>query len=104
MKDFYESLALVGQFQTEDFSGILRVMEHRPVIIRLLDAPLHEFLPPYESLLTELIELRTSGETSPQELAEKEEFLRLVDSHREANPMLGQRGCRLGLSFPLIYR
>jgi pyruvate,orthophosphate dikinase len=78
-------------------------MEHRPLIIRLLDAPLHEFLPPYEELLTELVQLRTAGEASPEELQQKEEFLRLVDSHREANPMLGHRGCRLGLSFPAIY-
>jgi pyruvate,orthophosphate dikinase len=104
VKHFYEALAEVRRFQTEDFTGILRVMEHRPVIIRLLDAPLHEFLPAYEALLTELMELRASGEATPRALAEREEFLQLVDSHREANPMLGHRGCRLGLSFPSIYQ
>ena len=78
-------------------------MGTRPVIIRLLDAPLHEFLPPYETLLTELMDLRHSG--APQtEIEEKETFLHLVDSHRESNPMLGHRGCRLRLSFPAIYR
>jgi pyruvate,orthophosphate dikinase len=104
VRDFYQALAEVRQLQTADFTAILRVMEHRPVIIRLLDAPLHEFLPPYEDLLIELVELRTAGKVSPAELQEKEEFLRLVDSHREANPMLGHRGCRLGLSFPAIYQ
>jgi pyruvate,orthophosphate dikinase len=79
-------------------------MEDRPVIIRLLDAPLHEFLPPYEELLTELAELRAAGKASPEDLRDKEEFLRLVGSHRESNPMLGHRGCRLGLSFPAIYQ
>ena len=103
VRAFYEALAQVRQLQTGDFTGILRVMGHRPVIIRLLDAPLHEFLPPYESLLAELAELGAKG-TPPEELQEKEVFLRLVDSHRESNPMLGHRGCRLGLSFPAIYQ
>ncbi|MDA0734906.1 MAG: pyruvate, phosphate dikinase [Chloroflexi bacterium] len=104
VRDFYEALAEVRQFQTADFAGILRVMGSRTVTIRLLDAPLHEFLPPYEKLLTEFIELRAAGYASAQELSEKAEFLRLVDSHRESNPMLGHRGCRLGLSFPPIYQ
>jgi len=103
VKDFYEALDQVRKLQTDDFSGILRVMGTRPVIIRLLDAPLHEFLPPYESLLTELMELRHVG-APLKDLEEKEAFLQLVDSLRESNPMLGHRGCRLGLSFPAIYR
>jgi len=103
VKDFYEALGQVKELQTGDFSGILRVMGARSVIIRLLDAPLHEFLPPYESLLTELMELRHVG-APLADLEEKENFLQLVDSLRESNPMLGHRGCRLGLSFPAIYR
>ena len=103
VKDFYEALDQVKELQTGDFSGILRVMEDRPVIIRLLDAPLHEFLPPYETLLMELMELRQTGAPAT-ELEDKEDFLQLVDSLRESNPMLGHRGCRLGLSFPAIYR
>ena len=83
--------------------GILRVMGKRPVIIRLLDAPLHEFLPPYEVVQAELMELQ-KREASAEEINEKESFLLLVDSLREENPMLGHRGCRLGLSFPAIYR
>ena len=101
--EFRAALDQVRQLQTQDFLEILRVMGPRPVIIRLLDAPLHEFLPNYETLLVELAELRAQG-TNPEELQEKEDFLRQVDALREANPMLGHRGCRLGLSFPAIYR
>jgi len=103
VKDFYEALDQVRDLQTGDFSRILQVMGPRPVIIRLLDAPLHEFLPPYETLLIELMELRHVG-AALEELEKKETFLHLVDSLRESNPMLGHRGCRLGLSFPAIYR
>ena len=101
--DFYQALDRVRRLQTNDFRGILRVMSRKPVIIRLLDAPLHEFLPPYDELLTELATLRATGADSGV-IAEKEEFLNRVDSLRESNPMLGHRGCRLGLSFPEIYR
>ena len=100
---FHEALEQVRRLQTNDFRGILRAMSSRPVIIRLLDAPLHEFLPPYEELLTELHDLRHK-DTPAIELGEKEAFMRLVGSLRETNPMLGHRGCRLGLSFPAIYR
>ena len=103
VKDFYEALDEVRELQTGDFGGILRVMGARPVIIRLLDAPLHEFLPPHETLITELMELRHVG-APLADLEEKEAFLQLVESLRESNPMLGHRGCRLGLSFPAIYR
>ena len=101
--EFYTALDQVRQLQTQDFVEILRVMGPRPVIIRLLDAPLHEFLPHYETLLVELAELRAKG-ADAETLQEKEEFLRQVDALREANPMLGHRGCRLGLSFPAIYQ
>ena len=102
-KEFHGALDQVKQLQTKDFGGILRVMGSRPVIIRLLDAPLHEFLPTYEVLLSELLELRHSNAPTA-EIDAKETFLNLVDSLRETNPMLGHRGCRLGLSFPDIYR
>ncbi|MEE8466421.1 MAG: putative PEP-binding protein, partial [Dehalococcoidia bacterium] len=91
------------ELQIGDFEGILRVMGARPVIIRLLDAPLHEFLPPHETLITELMELRHIG-APLADLEEKEAYIQLADSLRESNPMLGHRGCRLGLSFPAIYR
>ena len=101
--DFYQALERVKRLQTDDFRGILRVMSRKPVIIRLLDAPLHEFLPPYDELLIELATLRATGADADL-VSEKEAFLHRVDSLRETNPMLGHRGCRLGLSFPEIYR
>ncbi|HZU06021.1 MAG TPA: pyruvate, phosphate dikinase [Chloroflexota bacterium] len=88
--------------QREDFKGLLREMAGRPVIIRLLDPPLHEFLPKYDDLLVEVTELRLRG-TDPQRLAERERLLAAVSALREANPMLGLRGCRLGLLYPEIY-
>ena len=99
---FYQALDQLKALQIEDFVGILRAMGERPVIIRLLDAPLHEFLPRYEELFSKVAELEARG-ASQEELNPHQESLRLVESLREANPMLGHRGCRLGLSFPSIY-
>ena len=59
--EFFQALAEVRQLQTDDFTQIFRVMAGRSVIIRLLDAPLHEFLPPHDALLAELAELRAQG-------------------------------------------
>ena len=100
--EFYDALAHLKHLQIEDFSGILRAMGERPVIIRLLDAPLHEFLPRYDELLRQLVTLEVKG-APEEEIRPREEFLRLVESLREVNPMLGLRGCRLGLTFPAIY-
>ena len=102
VSEYYDALAYLKRFQIEDFTGILQAMGERPVIIRLLDAPLHEFLPRYEELVRELARLEASG-ASPEDLRPREEFLQLVESVREVNPMLGHRGCRLGLTFPAIY-
>ena len=100
--EFFQALDEVRQLQADDFTQIFSVMAGRSVIIRLLDAPLHEFLPPHDALLAELAELRAKG--APRaEIKEREEFLILVESLREANPMLGHRGCRLGLTYPAIY-
>ncbi|MFQ5838409.1 MAG: pyruvate, phosphate dikinase [Thermoplasmata archaeon] len=87
--------------QRDDFVGILREMEGLPVTIRLLDPPLHEFLPSLEELLVEVTEMRVGGEDS-DELRRKEELLRRVRALHETNPMLGLRGCRLGLLYPEI--
>ena len=100
---FYSALDQVRQLQVDDFTDILRVMGSRPVIIRLLDAPLHEFLPPYEGMQHDLEMLRGAG-ASAEEIQDQRDLLRLADSLREENPMLGHRGCRLGLTFPDIYR
>jgi len=87
--------------QKGDFIGIFREMAGRPVIIRTIDPPLHEFLPDHETLLVEVTELRLKGDR-PQELAQKEKLLQAVEAMREANPMLGLRGCRLGILYPEI--
>ncbi|HZU70220.1 MAG TPA: pyruvate, phosphate dikinase [Ktedonobacteraceae bacterium] len=94
-------------FQRGDFKGIFEAMinpetgDGYPVVIRLIDPPLHEFLPSYEDLLVEVTRLETEG-GHEQELKEKREMLEAVGAMREMNPMLGLRGCRLGLIFPEI--
>jgi len=94
-------------FQRSDFKGIFESMVDArtgagyPVVIRLIDPPLHEFLPSYEDLLVEVTRLETLG-GHEQELQEKREMLEAVGNMREMNPMLGLRGCRLGLLFPEI--
>jgi pyruvate,orthophosphate dikinase len=89
--------------QREDFAGLFRAMDGYPVIIRLIDPPLHEFLPAYEDLTADLAELRlkvASGEDVGAFIADKEEMLERVNDLREANPMLGTRGVRLGIMMP----
>jgi pyruvate,orthophosphate dikinase len=86
--------------QRNDFTGIFKAMDGLPTVIRLIDPPLHEFLPHYDDLLVEVTEARVKGKPDP----EKEELLRTVAQMREANPMLGLRGCRLGILFPGIVR
>jgi pyruvate,orthophosphate dikinase len=88
------------EFQKEDFKGLFREMGSLPVIIRLLDPPLHEFLPRLEDLLVEVTELRLRGDT--EKLREREAVLRRVQALHEFNPMLGLRGCRLGILYPEI--
>jgi pyruvate,orthophosphate dikinase len=127
------SLETLGALQREDFLGILRAMDGLPVIIRLIDPPLHEFLPNYETLLVQVTKLSMAREdphllaraaasdedhrfveeverAGGGDLAKGSEILRersetlleAVRTMREANPMLGLRGCRLGIVFPEI--
>ncbi|KIO63319.1 pyruvate, phosphate dikinase [Caldibacillus thermoamylovorans] len=88
--------------QQGDFEGIFEAMEGHPVTIRLLDPPMHEFLPDKEELLVEVTKLQLTAPDSP-ELAEKERLLKKVNQLSEFNPMLGHRGCRLGIIYPEIY-
>lgn len=88
--------------QRGDFYGIFKAMEGLPVTIRLLDPPLHEFLPDAEELVVEITRLRCTG-GNKEELEKKEDLLRKVRSLSEFNPMLGHRGCRLGITFPEVY-
>ncbi|MQF86037.1 MAG: pyruvate, phosphate dikinase [SAR202 cluster bacterium] len=152
VSEFHAELSKLENFQTEDFYGIFKAMEGFPVVIRLLDAPLHEFLPSYESLLHQVSDLkrRLEGEGKASDwvargrallgeaanelmtieagerivdwlaehadhvdvvsekkllrmLSEREEMLELVEKLHESNPMLGHRGCRVGLTMPEIY-
>ena len=98
-----EALKKLLPMQRSDFYGILKAMSELPVIIRLLDPPLHEFLPPHEELLIELTKLKINKPNS-KEIAKKEKVLEKVESLRELNPMLGLRGCRLGILYPEIYK
>ncbi|HEY4687492.1 MAG TPA: pyruvate, phosphate dikinase, partial [Candidatus Subteraquimicrobiales bacterium] len=88
--------------QRGDFEKIFRVMEGLPVNIRLLDPPLHEFLPDLTELQLELAELNYK-KAGREEIEEKEKLIHKVRAQVEANPMLGLRGCRLGLVHPDIY-
>jgi len=97
-KAYFEAIDALLPLQRGDFEGIFEVMNGLPVIIRLIDPPMHEFLPPREKLIEEVVELRCRG-NDPELLAEKEEMLRTVESLHEQNPMLGLRGCRLGIMF-----
>ncbi len=99
--------------QRGDFVGIFREMAGLPVTIRLLDPPLHEFLPSVDDLLSELAELKMAARLAAtladmdkllDEIDEKRRLLRQVVRTRESNPMLGFRGCRLGLLFPEVTR
>ncbi len=80
--------------QREDFTGILKAMDGKPVIIRLLDPPLHEFLPRETAAVAEVA--AATGKTA-------EEIVEATEALHESNPMLGHRGCRLGVTFPEIY-
>ena len=84
-------------FQQKDFEGIFEVMEGKPVTVRLIDPPLHEFLPSHEALVEEI---RAGGDE--KELAHKRELLQAVEEMREANPMMGLRGIRLSIVMPGI--
>jgi pyruvate, orthophosphate dikinase len=145
---FDAALAELERLQTDDFAGLFRAMDGLPVVIRLIDPPLHEFLPSHEELIAEVTRLRTileagigidaglvqaglvklfgkrdaarairklglskpAGERAPDrsaleaELAEKTELLHAVEAMVEQNPMLGMRGCRLGLMIPDIVK
>ncbi len=87
-------------FQREDFEGLFEAMDGLPVIIRLIDPPLHEFLPSLESLIEEVATMKAKGET--EGLAEKEALLEKVRALHESNPMMGLRGVRLSIVMPEI--
>ena len=96
-----DELAKLLPFQRADFEGLFRAMNGLPVTIRLLDPPLHEFLPKREELMVEIAVMKAKGENAAT-IEEKQKLLDRVEQLHEFNPMLGHRGCRLGIVFPEI--
>ena len=110
-------LAQLLPIQRDDFVGLFRAMDGLPVTIRLIDPPLHEFLPSHDDLLRDVTVLETRQQIAGAELAtgadplglagtlaQKQRLLAAVESMREANPMLGLRGVRLGIHLPSLVR
>jgi pyruvate,orthophosphate dikinase len=104
-----EALDKLLPLQRGDFDGLFRVMDGRPVIIRLIDPPLHEFLPSYEELVQRLADLKvqlqhfhtlSEIDEALSEIRVKQAYLERVEALREQNPMLGTRGVRLGIIIP----
>lgn len=89
-------------FQLSDFRGIFAAMGGKPVVVRLLDLPLHEFLPPLEELIEGLHEMEEKGAPAG-EIEKTKKMLNRVRQLAEHNPMLGHRGCRLAVTYPEIY-
>ena len=107
--DQKEALDALLPYQREDFAGIFRAMDGLPVILRLIDPPLHEFLPSHIELMAELTDLKIRLQHATnlaqiddllEQVSTKEGILKRVESLREANPMLGLRGVRLGIHIP----
>jgi pyruvate, orthophosphate dikinase len=95
-----EALNKLLPYQRKDFDGLFEAMDGYPVIIRLIDPPLHEFMPDEEKLLEEVITMRVKGESDG--LGEKEHLLTAIKGMHESNPMMGMRGVRLSIYMPEI--
>jgi pyruvate,orthophosphate dikinase len=95
-----EALNELLPYQRKDFEGLFEAMNGYPVIIRLIDPPLHEFMPDEEKLFEEVITMRVKGETDG--LADKEKLLASIRAMHESNPMMGLRGVRLSIYMPEI--
>jgi len=104
-----EALDKLLPLQRGDFDGLFRAMDGQPVIIRLIDPPLHEFLPSYEELVQRLADLKvqlqhfhtlSEIDEALAEIRIKQAYLERVEALREQNPMLGTRGVRLGIIIP----
>jgi pyruvate,orthophosphate dikinase len=100
-KDRRAALKKLLPMQRRDFIGVFRAMDGLPVTIRTLDPPLHEFLPRREDLMVEIAVLEATKPRSPK-LGPLKALLRRVEDLHEVNPMLGHRGCRLGITYPEI--
>jgi pyruvate,orthophosphate dikinase len=108
-----EAIAALLPMQRSDFEGLFRAMDGQPVIIRLLDPPLHEFLPSAHDLMMDLTDLKLrmqhlaslkDMDNALEEIEAKQHLLTRVEALQESNPMLGTRGVRLGMLIPGLYR
>jgi pyruvate,orthophosphate dikinase len=104
-----EAIASLLPLQRADFDGLFRAMDGQPVIVRLLDPPLHEFLPSHDELVRDLADLKlrlqhlqsiAEIDQALSEIEVKQQYLERVDALHEMNPMLGTRGVRLGILIP----
>jgi pyruvate, orthophosphate dikinase len=103
--EYTGALKKLEPMQRADFAGLFKEMHGTPVTIRALDPPLHEFLPKREELMVEIATLSAKNARKNQrKIAAKEKLLRAVEELHEFNPMLGHRGCRLGITYPEITR
>ncbi len=96
-----QAVAQLFEAQTGDFYGMFKAMDGLPVIVRLLDPPLHEFLESPRALDVEIARLEATGGDAAV-IAEKRQLMEQIDAMSEANPMLGLRGCRLGIVYPIL--
>jgi pyruvate,orthophosphate dikinase len=114
LKAYKGALAKLLPFQRKDFHGLFKAMKGYPVTIRTLDPPLHEFLPKREDLMVDIAVLPRASAKQKKEMAKKyrltvaqlkkgmPELLRRVEELHEFNPMMGHRGCRLGITYPEV--
>jgi len=109
MSEKVEAIKELLPFQRSDFEGLFRAMDGHPVVIRLLDPPLHEFLPGYDELIQELGDLKvqlqhastiSEIDAALEQIRIKQDYLTRVEALKEQNPMLGTRGVRLGILLP----
>lgn len=101
-KERRDALNQLVPMMKKDFEEMLEIMEGKPVIIRLFDPPVHEFLQNEEEIIEKLAELRAKG-GSDSEIKSLEDMLKRIRRFKEANPMMGRRGVRLGITYPEIY-
>jgi pyruvate,orthophosphate dikinase len=103
--DYAGALKKLLPMQRSDFAGLFREMQGHAVTIRTLDPPLHEFLPKREQLMVEIATLRArNAKANAAKIAQREKLLHAVEELHEFNPMLGHRGCRLGITYPEMTR
>lgn len=96
-----KAVSQLYEAQSGDFYGMFKEMDGLPVIVRLLDPPLHEFLEDPRDIAVEIARLEAGGGDAAA-IAEKRQLLEKIDSFVEQNPMLGMRGCRLGIVYPIL--